>query len=476
LPLDVLQPILADLSDRKHWHTCALVNKAFNQVATPLLYRTLDSRIKQSKLYHPSATLINRPELAKYVWKIKETGAVHFANRPLQPNITHETLQALTLCTDLHSLVWTDDSPSASFTFFHPLLCFLTVIREIKAPLRELTIRSHSDLGPEVWSELSKWKALCKISIWCMEGPPKVLQGWAGQELGKTLTELELGRCAGVPPTILVSVISQLPLLQNLYLKGAPPSAVLTIFTLLPRLHTLDTEFLNPGAGNIWPRGWPLQLRTANSTTTTTTNHDSDASQNLPVLPTLRNLTVRTSSIDTLGPNKLFPWIRALVVNPGLESLRLLTFTTSGYTDIPRSFILDMARVHGDISPSLDSWIVGQAQMTLSDIECVCKTFPELEELACSVAVVMGDMESIVDAISSATNLHTLRLHVHGGGIEQQQYHRSFTLEHARTVMDREGSKLRVMVVTGVVYTGRWIWDNENAEAKFEVECAGEEE
>ena len=37
---------------------------------------------------------------------------------------------------------------------------------------------------------------------------------------------------------------------------------------------------------------------------------------------------------------------------------------------------------------------MGQAQMTLSDIQCVCKTFPELEELACSVAVVMGDMVS----------------------------------------------------------------------------------
>lgn len=231
--------------------------------------------------------------------------------------------------------------------------------------------------------------------------------------------ELKTQRCAGVPPTILVSVISQLPLLQNLYLKGAPPSAVLTIFTLLPHLHTLDTEFLNPGAGNIWPRGWPFQLPSASSTT----NQTSNASQNLPTLPTLRNLTVRTSSIDTLGPNKLFPWIRALVVNPGLESLRLLTFTTNGHTDIPRSFILDMARVHGDISPSLDSvlpkaqnqnqtqrqtrpanrsenfkglrkWIMGQAQMTLSDIQCVCKTFPELEELACSVAVVMGDMVS----------------------------------------------------------------------------------
>jgi hypothetical protein len=62
------------------------------------------------------------------------------------------------------------------------------------------------------------------------------------------------------------------------------------------------------------------------------------------------------------------------------------------------------------------------------------------------------------------------------GGTDQQQYHRAFKLEHARAVMDREGSKLRVMVIEGVVYTGRWIWDNENAEAKFEVECAGEEE
>ena len=37
---------------------------------------------------------------------------------------------------------------------------------------------------------------------------------------------------------------------------------------------------------------------------------------------------------------------------------------------------------------------MGQVQMTLSDIECVCKTFPELEELACTVAVVTGDVVS----------------------------------------------------------------------------------
>ena len=158
------------------------------------------------------------------------TGAVHFKYRHLQPNITRDMLHALSLCTNLNSLTWSDDSASMSYVTFghpfnnrassimspnaplgfpmrhgastayeqdtvseHPLLSLLAVIKTVKAPLRELTIRSHGDLGPRVWSELSKWMGLSKIGIWCMEGPPRVLQGWAGQELGKTLTQLELG-------------------------------------------------------------------------------------------------------------------------------------------------------------------------------------------------------------------------------------------------------------------------------------------
>lgn len=45
LPFDVLAPVLSQLSDSRDWHACALVNKTFCRVATPLLYRTLDSRI-----------------------------------------------------------------------------------------------------------------------------------------------------------------------------------------------------------------------------------------------------------------------------------------------------------------------------------------------------------------------------------------------------------------------------------------------
>ena len=61
LPLDILPPIINQLTDRKDWHACALASKTFNRVATPLLYRTLDSRVisKVSK-YH---SLFSSPEM-----------------------------------------------------------------------------------------------------------------------------------------------------------------------------------------------------------------------------------------------------------------------------------------------------------------------------------------------------------------------------------------------------------------------------
>lgn len=83
-------------------------------------------------------------------------------------------------------MTWIDDSATSAET----LLPFLDVMRTL--PLRELTIRTHSDLGKIVWTQLIKLTGLRKISIWCMEGPPRVLQGWSDC-LGPTLTHLELG-------------------------------------------------------------------------------------------------------------------------------------------------------------------------------------------------------------------------------------------------------------------------------------------
>ena len=64
------------------------------------------------------------------------------------------------------------------------------VLREL--PITELTIRSYVGLSEEAWSELIKITGLKKLSLWCMEGQPRVLQGWS-ERLGNTLTHLELG-------------------------------------------------------------------------------------------------------------------------------------------------------------------------------------------------------------------------------------------------------------------------------------------
>ena len=115
------------------------------------------------------------------------TGTIHRGVFPQYPNITADTLKALSLCTNLRSMTWVDDS---STTFASLFISFLTVLRIL--PLRELTIRTHADLGEQVWAELITLTGLRKISIWCMEGPPRVLQGWS-EPLGNTLTHLELG-------------------------------------------------------------------------------------------------------------------------------------------------------------------------------------------------------------------------------------------------------------------------------------------
>jgi hypothetical protein len=100
--------------------------------------------------------------------------------------VTEVVLKALCLCQNLHSFTWVDDT-SALHTVF---LSFLRMLRDL--PLRALTLRTKTDLEEDTWAFLNTIPNLQKVAIWCMDGPPRVLQGWAPR-LGSTLTELELG-------------------------------------------------------------------------------------------------------------------------------------------------------------------------------------------------------------------------------------------------------------------------------------------
>ncbi|ETW74810.1 hypothetical protein HETIRDRAFT_482604 [Heterobasidion irregulare TC 32-1] len=464
IPLDILYPILEHLDDRLDLHAAALTSRCFNAAATPLLYRKLDTRTKWEDkaspiVLHPAVTILQKPMLARYVREVRETGVMHHTH----PTITETVFQALRLCTNLSSFAWNDDSYSSGQLF----KAFLKILKDL--PLRSLTIRTYSDLGEPIWVVLNEFTGLHKIAIWCMNGPPRVLQGWAGV-LGDTLTELELGRCAGVPATILISVLSQLPRLRVLNLKGAPSAAIPDILASLPNLQALDTEFLGSGI---------LRRRPADL--------DEEAT-----LPRLRRLTVRTSSVDLQGPQRLWVWLHQLIPRPSLEAFVLNAFSTQGQTTIPRHFLLALAHTHGG---TLKSFLVNMTQLTLEDIECLCTLFPRLEALSCAVAspdpiarsVYNTLQASIEHVIAKAKHLHSLRLHVHwipdmnqsSQGLSTplssylQYSPRSpsarFGRAEAEALMRREGSLLRTVSMGPHMYKGSWM-RMANQELKFVVE------
>ncbi|KAF8917901.1 hypothetical protein CPB85DRAFT_1283866 [Mucidula mucida] len=408
LPFDILAPIL-------HWCSCALVNRAFNRTALPIIGKTV--------LYHPATTLNSRPELAQYVKHITETGAVHCGMLYRYPNITRDTVIALSRCKNLQSLTWTDDGSTSS----HILFGFLNALHSI--PIRNLTIQSNGDLGEDVWSTLKKRTGLHKLSIWCMEGPPRVLQGWSPL-LGDTLESLELGRCAGVPTTIIIEVLSGLPLLRHLRLKGVPSPAIPLIATYLPQLESLDTDYVQ-----------------SYSTRKEKLDHP---------IPNIRQLTIHTSSIDEMGLDRLWRWILDLVPKAGLETFKLDAYTVSGEAAIPRRFILDLAQVHGR---TLRHFEVGEAGMTMTDIECLCTKFAEIESIGCSV--LSTDISKIIKSIQPAKNLISLRLQMQwmpAGYGRPTSRAMLFTAEDAEKMMLRdESSVLRVIAIGTVLYSGKWI-------------------
>ena len=159
-------------------------------------------------------------------------------------------------------------------------------------------------------------------------------------------------------------MLSQLPKLRDLRLKSAPATAIPGILTYLLHLRSLDTEY--PGAH-----------------TTRMRRPSSNELLSPAARPVLRSLTVRMSSMDSLDPHDFFQWVQDLVPNPGLETFKLHVFTLRLEHTIPRKFIINLGRVHGN---TLKHFIVGEAQLTLGDIECLCFMFPKLESLVCTVA------------------------------------------------------------------------------------------
>ncbi|KAI0071182.1 hypothetical protein K474DRAFT_1693547 [Panus rudis PR-1116 ss-1] len=438
LPLDVISPILEQLHDRRDLNHCALVSWMFNRAATPLLYRTLDARLKPTTIkgrpvvVHACRTLLSKPEYAKYVRYARET-----AMCSIDPYVVRDCRKVLQTCTNLRSFTWVDDAYEG--TDDDIILGYVSILQTLPY-FTELTIRTSSGLSDRVWNKITQLTGLRRVSIWCLHGKPRVLQGWS-ERLGSTLTHLELGRCAGVPATILVSVLSHLNKLKTLRLKGAPSNSIPEILSVLPNLECLDAEYFGSGTKRY--------------------NDEPVAS--------LRELTVRTSSVDQQGPQKLWSWIAGLIPRPSLETLIMHTFSTQGEMSMPRLFLLDLARTQ---KHTLKYFLLNTVQLTLEDLECLCTIFPELVAISCSLAWCRNHAE-IKRSIRNARKLQRLRLHVNwipGSSFSTSR----FGTREAMEWMMGENSQLRVIEMGQDVYTGRWVRREPAVRepfVEFEVAC-----
>ncbi|EIM85118.1 uncharacterized protein STEHIDRAFT_158812 [Stereum hirsutum FP-91666 SS1] len=554
-------------------YNAALANRALNAATTPLLYRTVEGRTRITKtvedgkqfkrgkvtqVCHPAKSIINRPELAKYVRHVKENGALHSS----YPSLTALVLQALSLCKLVHSFTWADDSFGAPTSLPTSLFCsqllpysplssdsisahlhhlpttppdigthhttgptfgsnahgetlFSVLLRAIlgrlpwqdqaeheRPGLRSLTLKTYADLGSETWTMLESVASLRKVAIWSMSGPPRVLERWC-TTLSPTLTQVELGKCAGVSTGTLLSVFSQLPLLRQLRLKGAVSSAVSLIVAHLPLLELLDTEYISPAqTSSVYAdlHGIPPSLLEARTE-----------------FPKLRSLTIRTFSIssalslrpqeeDATTEEHLWFWILSLVPTKSLRGFALNAFSTHGVLWIPRSFVERMTEKTSVIPPSyndgsflrsdpvrgcpqigLEMWEVKGGWMVIEDLELLCARAGALKVVSCAVEI--ADIADISEAIVPGKNLHTLHLHVRWippspsrsppPSATQQTFAsqvatrysspslsclslpnspmQRFGLADARMLMKRPESSVMLLGIGTQIYTGSWV-------------------
>lgn len=322
---------------------------------------------------HPATTLIRRPDLALFVRHVTETGQLHRALLSRNAGSVTEVLEALSLCKNLTSFTWIDD-----YTESDLLRSFLAALRRLF--VQDVTIRTHSELGDPVWSEIIRLGRLEKLSIWCMFGPSDLLQ-CSTVAFKDTLTHLEIGvshftdSCADrmclvfhvVSGLIAITVVRSLPLLTDLRLKGAGTTTVSAIVSSLPNLQSLDSDYLTSRSGS-----WPSIDRLPSISGTSGTGRP---------MPNIRSLTIRPNShiLHNLGP-----WLlNSIVPSTGLESLKLHCLVRAqSQISLPSAFLVDLASKH---RATLKHLVVGDIVLIPDEIQYICEEFPNLETLDCSV-------------------------------------------------------------------------------------------
>ncbi|TCD69405.1 hypothetical protein EIP91_007752 [Steccherinum ochraceum] len=352
----------------------------------------------------PQNVLLQKPTYAAYVHHFILIGGLG----DIELDIAQISRQALRLCTNLRSFSWVyaEHDLRSSSELTHDL----DILRSL-GRLKHLVIRTAAGINEEAWTKLTQLPGLQSIELWSARTHTPLFPGWSAK-LRESLVSLELG--SSFRRDMQLAVLSELPKLKHLRVRGLSNAFIIKILEVLPNLESLYTEYLIASHGR---------------------NHP-------PFKTSLKHLTVATCIPNQAFAEPLWEWILQVLPRPSLETLHIQTVSP---ITVPRKFLRDLTKIHHD---TLQEVNVGRMEMTADDIAYLCTTCPNLQSVSCSLDGTVDDLDAVVGRALNVSSLHvTFRREL--VFVREREGVRP---EQPREWMLRQKSKLRALQINEVIY------------------------
>lgn len=381
IPLELLIVIFDFVLNPSHLAAFCLVNRAFNQFATPVLYRHIYIfpwyKYSKLKVFSLFRTLVESPHLAAYIQtlEIRDFPKEIFT-------VNHSYLlgccaRAIRQCTNLRSCTWTKDGSISSELLESLLNC---------QQLRELEINGNSaEYDPLI---LTQFQSLRKISlIMPSVHVLNVLPLWI-KASGPTLRNLRIICRASTHVTdgLLESLSPDLVELEHLSIIGCPKVTHKGIGALVSTnrsgLFAMDLKHLS-------------------------------LSFDMSAFRTLCNRTqafrrLHTVTLTVPADTSMFDWTRDvydLLSSAPLEVFQLSSICALSDRQMASDFWQKMVTSHGS---RLKHISFHRIQVNLATLHIICSQCPRLEQLF--VVAERRDLETLASSFSLARNLRTLHI------------------------------------------------------------------
>ncbi|KAF5326254.1 hypothetical protein D9611_000472 [Ephemerocybe angulata] len=419
LPIDILPVILRFVVKSSHLAAGALVDKTWNEFATPRLYERVsifswhkDAKTKVLLLFK---TLSTCPHLAKHVRRLEvrdfPKAILHLPTSSDETSIPDLVLEGIKNCKGLHSCVWTRDGSLSSEIL--EALSWIASLRQL-----ELNGRSQGQYDPRL---LAHFRGLQKVSIIMpSSGVVSQLQSMMKVSGGNLRSVTIICKSSPVlTDATLEEMAPNLPNLEQFFITGCPKVTERGVSAIVSSTQAGLREL---GLEGVSPK---FDMRAFAQHCTHTNALQFLCSIILTTPPSLNTTFHSTAAVGDEPANdsrleaEWIAWTQSvnhlLSASPHFERFQLYaTSTSSATTELVRglwlnhvlsAFWAELVRLHG---ATIKRFSVLRMAIGEDGVRAICLGCPGLEEL-----FIVSDKRSL-DALPNvfrlATNLRTIHV------------------------------------------------------------------